>query len=314
MKKFIILSVGITVFCFFLYQTTQPSQSLASEKLKIAASFFPLAELARQVGGEQVIVTNMTPAGVEPHDYEPTPRDIVKVRSAKIFFMNGGNTDAWAEKIQKDLRNQGVEVVNMSENLKKSVELLKGQEEEEDPKEQKEVKFDPHFWLDPVLMQKQTGIVRDAFIKVDPDHTEYYKKTAAAYTDKLISLDQKYKDGLADCQLRDIVTAHASAGYLARRYNLEMLYISGLSPDEEPSPRRLANIATQARKKNIKYIFFETLLSPKLAETIAREIGAKTLVLNPIEGLTDEEIKAGKDYISIMEGNLNNLRIALQCK
>ncbi len=283
----------------------------AEEKLKIAASFYPLAELARQVGGDRVEVLNMTPAGVEPHDYEPTPRDIIKIRSAKVFLFNGGNTDAWAEKIQEDLKKRGVEVVNMSETLAKSGELLKGQEVVE---VSEKAGFDPHFWLDPVLMQKQAMVVGDVLIKVDPGNAEYYTKTTADYVKRLADLDQKYREGLAHCQIRDVITSHAAFGYLARRYNLNMIYISGLSPDEEPSPRRLADIATLARQKNIEYIFFEPLASPKLAQTIAQEVGAKTLVFNPIEGLTDEEVQAGKNYISIMEENLKNLRIALRCQ
>lgn len=284
---------------------------LAEEKLRIAASFYPLAELARQVGGDRVEVINMTPAGVEPHDYEPTPRDIIKIRSAKVFLFNGGNTDAWAEKIQEDLKKRGVEVVNMSETLAKSGELLKGQEVVE---ESEKAGFDPHFWLDPVLMQKQAIVVRDVLIKVDPGNAEYYTKTAADYLTQLAALDQKYREGLAHCQIRDVITSHAAFGYLARRYNLNMIYISGLSPDEEPSPRRIADIARLARQKNIEYIFFEPLTSPKLAQTIAQEVGAKTLVFNPLEGLTDEEVQAGKNYISIMEENLKNLRIALRCQ
>jgi zinc transport system substrate-binding protein len=130
----------------------------------------------------------------------------------------------------------------------------------------------------------------------------------------LSELDEKYRIGLAECAIRDAVASHAAFGYLAKRYNLNMINIAGLSPKEEPSPRRMAEIAELARAKNIQYIFFETLVSPKLAETIAREIGAQTLVFNPIEGLTDQELAAGEDYISIMEKNLANLRTALRCR
>lgn len=282
-------------------------KSLASEKLKVIATFYPLAELARQVGGELVDVTNITPTGAEPHDYEPSPRDIIKIRSAKVFLLNGGNIDVWAEKIQNDLKKRGIEVINMSESLRKSTQLLRSQGKNGE-------RFDPHFWLDPILRQEQVAIVRDTFIKVDPENAEYYRKAGEDYINRLVTLDQEYKDGLRHCAIREVVVSHAAFGYLAKRYQLEMIYISGISPDQEPSPRRLAEISLLAREKNIKYIFFETLLSPKLAETVAREIGAKTLVFNPIEGLTDEEIRAGKNYISLMEDNLKNLRIALQCK
>jgi zinc transport system substrate-binding protein len=177
-----------------------------------------------------------------------------------------------------------------------------------------ETQTDPHFWLDPVLAQEEVQIIRDALIKVDPANAQYYDKNAEGYISQLQALDKKYQDGLASCALKDVVTSHAAFGYLAKRYNLNQIAISGLSPDQEPSSSQMVEIAREAKQKNVKVIFFETLVSPKLAETIAREIGAQTAVFNPLEGLTDQEIKEGKNYISVMEDNLNNLRTALQCK
>lgn len=174
--------------------------------------------------------------------------------------------------------------------------------------------FDPHFWLNPINAEKEVDLIADALVKIDPAHETAYNQNRDAYKQQLAELDQEYKTGLVQCQQHLIVTSHNAFNYMANQYGLTTLYILGLSPDEEPSPKTIADVATVARQKNIKYIFFESLVSPKLSQTVASEIGAKTLELNPIEGFTDQEIAQGKNYISQMQANLANLRIALQCQ
>lgn len=274
-------------------------------KIQVVASFYPLADFAKNVGGDYVTVTNITPAGAEPHDYEPTPQDIAKAYNSKVFIFNGNGVDGWADKIQSDLEGKGVKVVKISDHLDS---LKKNAQDEEGGQ------YDPHFWLDPVNVEKEADFIADALAQIDPAHKDAYNQNRDNFKKKLSDLDQEYKTGLTSCQLRTIVTSHNAFNYLANRYNLTTLYILGLSPDEEPSPKAIADVANTAKQKGIKYIFFETLVSPKLSETIANEIGAKTLVLNPIEGLTDEEIAQGKNYISVMKDNLANLRTALQCQ
>lgn len=274
-----------------------------SGKLNVVGTFYPLAHFAEQVGGDNVQVTNITPAGAEPHDYEPTPQDIVKSETANVFIMNGGGVDTWAEKLQSEMKSKGVMVVNMSENI----QLMSAPAGSE-------TSLDPHIWLDPVNAQTEVGFIRDALIKADPGHKDAYVQNATAYIAQLQSLDQQYKTGLASCQLHDIVTSHAAFGYMAKRYGLNQISIAGLSPDAEPSALRLAEIAQTVKQKGIKYIFFESLVSPKLSDTIASETGAKTIAFNPLEGLTDQEIASGKTYLSVMQDNLAALRTALECK
>jgi zinc transport system substrate-binding protein len=284
----------------------------------VAVSFYPLAEFAKQVGGENVEVDNIVPPGADAHDFEPSLRDIARVHSARVFIFNGAGFDPWAERIGPELKAAGVFVINMAEHF----ELLKavdGHKKEPDKKEpdrnkREEKEYDPHIWLDPALAKRMVEIIRDALKEVDPANAQTYENNAGNYLALLSELDEKYRIGLAECAIRDAVTSHAAFGYLAKRYNLNMINIAGLSPKEEPSPRRMAEIAELARAKNIQYIFFETLVLPKLAETIAREIGVQTVVFNPIEGLTEEELAAGENYISIMEKNLANLRTALRCQ
>lgn len=292
---------------FFAWQRQKTAAPAPSQKIQVVASFYPLAEFARQVGGELVQVTPVVPADSEPHEYEPTPQEHALVYNASAFLYNGSGLDPWAERIAPELKQKGVRVVNMSEVTPLlSAPVVDGEEPES--------QFDPHFWLDPVLAQKHVEVIHDTLVAVNPADASTYQRQADAYREQLQKLDQEYQSSLASCKRREIVTSHAAFGYLAKRYNLSVINITGISPEEEPSARTLSEITRFAKQKNIQYIFFETLVSPKLAQTIASEIGAKTLVFNPIEGLTDEERQAGKDYLSLMRDNLQNLRLALECR
>ena len=174
--------------------------------------------------------------------------------------------------------------------------------------------YDPHFWLDPNNVIKQTEIIGEKIVHIDTPNTQYYLENITSFQEQLLKLDQKYKNELASCTTRTIITSHNAFEYLAHQYNLEIISISGLSPEQEPSPKKMIEVIEKVKEKNIQYIFFETLVSPKLSETIASEVGAKTLVLNPIEGLSEEEISNGKNYIKVMEENLKNLKTALTCQ
>ncbi|MDB4978362.1 MAG: zinc transporter substrate-binding protein [Candidatus Peribacteria bacterium] len=271
-----------------------------SGPLKVVATFYPLAEFSRAVGNGYVDVTTITPAGAEPHDYEPTAQDIGRVQSAAVFLANGGGVDTWADKA--DTGNARVLRVQNFLPLDTATGTAN------------ESPLDPHVWLDPVLAQTIVTHIRDALTAADPAHVADYEKNATAYTHELQALDTAYKTGLATCGIKSIISSHNAFHYMAKRYGFQLISISGLSPDSEPSAKELAATADTARTNNIRYIFFETLVSPKLAQTIAKEVGADTLVLNPLEGLTSEDIRAGKNYLSIMRENLHNLRTAMQCQ
>lgn len=284
-----------------------PAEVSTDGRIHIAASFYPLAEFSRQVGGAHVEVNTVVPAGSEPHEYEPTPEELARVYTAAVFLFNGSGLDPWAERVADEIAQRSVRVINMSDQLPLlAAATVEGQADDR--------QFDPHVWLDPILAQRAVGVILDAFIAVDPEHAPAYRSRAAAYHELLKQLDQDFRSGLQLCARRDLVTSHAAFGYLAKRYDLSVLNIAGLSAEEEPSARRVSELARAAREKQIRYIFFETLVSPKLAQTLASEIGATTLVLNPLEGLSDEEQRSGKDYLSIMRDNLRNLRVALECQ
>ncbi|MEJ8306005.1 metal ABC transporter substrate-binding protein [Saccharibacillus sacchari] len=320
--------------------TTDPNTQAAStteavttqaEKLKVETSFYPMYEFARHVGGDLADVELLVPAGTEPHDWEPTPQDIAKIEEADLLIYNGAGMESWVDQVLDASANGDLVAVEASQGI----DIMEGSEEEEHDHEHDEAAteehdhdheheeeaghahshdhggLDPHVWLSPALAIEEVRSIEAAFVEKDPAHADQYKSNADAYIAELEKLDTEFKDGLSGTKRTDFVTQHTAFGYLAREYGLTQVPIAGLSPEQEPSAQEMAEIVEFAKEHDVKTIFFETLVSSKVAEAIASEIGAKTAVLNPLEGLTDEEIAAGEDYLSIMRANLKALQAAL---
>ncbi len=333
MKKILLLSL---VSILFLYGcSTEKTTENTSADLVVAASFYPLYDFASNVVGGEGEVISITPNGTEPHDFEPTPKDLAKIYSSKLFIYNGSGMDPWAEKIAADLESKGVKTLEMSQFVdllaashedEHSDEEEAHSDEDEDTHDETSEKhsatededahgdFDPHFWLDPVIAQTLVKEIAAELQLLDPTKSNVFKENSDNFVAELETLVTSYKEGLASCDLKTTVASHAAFNYLANRFGFEVISIAGISPEEEPSPARLAEITTLVKSKGVKYIFFETLVSPKIAETIAKEAGVETLVFNPLEGLTQEQIDSNQNYLSIMSENLDNLRTALSCK
>jgi zinc transport system substrate-binding protein len=283
--------------------TRAPSFAAGSGKVKAAASFYPVFEFTRAVGGDRVDVVNMVPAGVEPHDWEPTPGHIRTLNAAQLFIYSGAGMEHWVPKTLASLDNQQLAVLEASAGF----DLLKGADPEE------ESQWDPHVWLDPLGAVYEVSAIRDALTRIDPAGKQTYAANAAAYIGQLMALDGEFRAGLAGCARQAFYTTHSAFGYLAREYDLKQEPIMGLTPDAEPRPRDLARLIDEAEANHVQYIFFETLVSDKVARMVAREVGARTLVLNPLEGLTAAEVNAGQSYLSVMRANLANLKLAMEC-
>lgn len=306
----LMLSVFVAAMFFWNGRVDVPEDKFVDEKkFRVVATFYPLAEFSRMVGGDIADIVSIVSPGVEPHDYEPTPRDIISIESADVFVMNGAGMDSWAEKFLPALQENGVLVVNASE----AVTLLAAEERDEYEEEHEHSVYDSHFWLDPVFAESIVGSIRVAFVEKDPFHADVYESNAVVVLSELAKLGGEYHDALSTCARKEVITSHNAFAYLAKRYEFSAHSIAGLSPEAEPSIGRMVELVDLAKKKNIRYIFFETLVSPKVSETLAREIGAETLVFNPLEGLSADDIVAGKDYFSIMRENLANLSKALEC-
>jgi zinc transport system substrate-binding protein len=261
-------------------------------KKSVVAAFYPLAWAAEQVGGSAVDVHDLTPPGAEPHDIELTPRDVDRVRNADLVVYLGGGFQPALEKAVEG-RHGG------------SLDLLRGLHLSAAPENEEQLAVDPHVWLDPVFLAAMVGRIGRAL---------HRPGAAARVIVRLHALDRAYARGLARCRRHEIVTSHAAFGYLARRYGLRQIALTGLAPEAEPSPRDLERLIHEVETSGATTVFFESLVSPKLAQTVAREAQVKTAVLDPIEGLTRDELAAGDDYLSLMRTNLAALRKALACR
>jgi zinc transport system substrate-binding protein len=263
----------------------------SGNRSQVVAAFYPLAFAAQAVGGPGLEVRNLTPSGAEPHDIELTPRDVAAVQRAHlVLYLSHGFQPALEEAV-RGAKGRRVDVLQ-------GLTLRAGTGEEVG-------KSDPHVWLDPILFARIVRQVGDALGR---------PRAADALVARLTALDAAYRNGLRDCAHRTFVTSHAAFGYLAARYGLHQVAITGLDPEAEPTARRLASLAQLVRRSGTGTVFFERLVSPKLAETVAREAGARTAVLDPIEGLTPSESRSGATYLSLMRQNLAALRSTLRCR
>ncbi|GIJ47103.1 zinc ABC transporter substrate-binding protein [Virgisporangium aliadipatigenens] len=276
-------------------------------KLSVVAAFYPLRYLAERIGGDTVRVTDLAKPGVEPHDLELEPKQVATVGAADLVVYLAGFMPAVDDVIADEAKGKAFDVAG----VEPLADAPPGAEEEEESGEKhaNEGK-DPHVWLDPTRFAAIGDKLAERLATADPDHAEAYKARAAEVRGQLTALDGEYTKALATCQRREIVTSHAAFGYLAARYRLTQVPISGLSPEGEPSPQHVAEVATMAREKGVTTIFFETLVSPKIAETLAKEVGAKAEVLDPLEGI---EAGSNADYLSVMRQNLGKLTAALSC-
>ncbi|SHK84194.1 metal ABC transporter substrate-binding protein [Desulforamulus aeronauticus] len=280
------------------------------DKIVVYTSIYPLYDFTRKIGGDKVEVRNVVPAGGEPHEWEPSPRNLADLGKAAVFIYCGSGIEPWLEKTLPSI-DQNKVLVNAGRNI----ELLPAKEEQTAHGNQQDdhhhAKVDPHIWVDPLNAVIMVDHILSGLVQADEQNKAYYQANAAAFKKQLLALHKEYETALAGAQGKEFVVSHAAFGYLAHRYGLKQVAIRGLSPEVEPSPNDMAEIVKLAREKGIKYIFTESLVSPKVSEALASELSAKTLVLNPVGGLTKEEIAAGKDYLSVMGENLKNLKLAV---
>ena len=317
-KKLSILAVVTSLGLVLSGCSSSDSNSDASG-IKVVAAMYPLEFVATSIGGDLVSVENFTPPGVEPHDLELTPSQVVALDDADLLLFISGFQPALEEAAQQSAPANSLDLLTIDGlNLLAATEdghdhgHDHGAEDKhagEEAHSDEELVSDPHVWLDPERLVVVAKAVASKLSEVDPDNSEVYATNLAAFVAELETLDQKFLAGLASCERDLIVTAHAAFGYLADAYGLTQEAIAGLSPESEPTPKRLNEIGKEAKADGTTTIFFETLASPKVAQTLADDLNIEAAVLDPIEGISE-----GQTYFSIMESNLEALRKALNCK
>ena len=279
-----------------------PEAPTAENPLKVMASFYPMYDFAQKIGGDKVRVTNMVPAGTEPHDWEPSTTDIAALEDADVFIYSGAGMEHWVDDVLASLNNSDLDVVQASDGIT----LRQGYEDEDG-----DVGADPHVWLDPENAKAEMKNIADVLCSADPDNADYYRQNYEQWALECDRLDAEFTEALADLPDQNIVVSHEAFGYLCDAYGLNQMGIEGIEADSEPDPARMAEIEDFVKANNVKVIFSEELVSPKVAQTIADATGAQMQELNPLEGLTDEEIAAGQDYFTVMRENLRTLQDAL---
>jgi zinc transport system substrate-binding protein len=296
------------------------AQAGAADGVAVTAAFYPLEWAAERVGGDRVDVTSLTPPGAEPHDLELTPQDVASLSEADLVVYLQGFQSAIDEAVAEagDAAWDAGQAADLSLTTTEE-HSHEGETEEEHAEHSGEEEHageggevtDPHFWLDPTRLADVGDALAERLAEVDPDGAATYEENAAALRSDLEGLDAEMQEGLSDCAVSTLVTSHDAFGYLADRYGLEVVGISGLSPSSEPSAASLAEIAGLVEERGVTTVYTETLVDPAVAETVAREAGVQTAVLDPLEGLTDES--AGSDYLEVMRADLATLQEGQGC-
>ena len=268
-------------------------QNTDKNKLQVATSFYPMAEFVQAVGGTNVQVTTMVPDGAEPHDWEPSPKDLTRLGRAQVFVYNG-MVEPWAEQALEALSERKIIPVEAGHDLFARAG-----------------KQDPHVWVSPKKAIIEVQRITETLCEADAKHVDAYKANSRAYIAKLEQLDKKLAEVAHKAPKKVFVTAHAAFGHLAADYGLRQLSVAGISAEAEPTPGDLQRLIATVKREKVRYVFFETLTDPKIAKLVAQETGAQTAVLDPLEGLDEEGRKQGLNYLKIMEQNITNLEKAL---
>jgi zinc transport system substrate-binding protein len=311
MKKgviFIVLFLMISGIIWLGFSIDKKYFSVNSNKISVVTTLFPLYDFARIVGGDNASVSLLLPPGVDPHSFEPKPGDIFKINQSQIFIYTGDLMEPWAKDILAGINNKNLAVVNASNGVAMIPAVFHDSDETVGS-------MDPHIWLDFNNDKIIVNSIAHALISKDPANKAYYEQRAAAYEQQLTDLDNEYASTLNTCSSKEIIYGgHYAFGYLAKRYGLNYVAAQGVSPDAEPTANDLAMLVNQIKKDGIKYVFYEELTSPKIAETLANETGAKLLLLNAAHNVSKSDIDQGVTFIDIMNRNLANLKIGLQCQ
>ena len=325
-KRFLAAAcAAATALALSACSSTAPSSTSGAKDgtLTVMASFYPLQYLAEKIGGEHVTVTSLTPAGAEPHDLELSPKTVDALSSADAVIYLAGFQSAVDEAIEQQAPKTVIDVSPAVQLVEAGVDANHPSEEEDEDTDEAQsseadghedhhhdMSADPHFWLDPVRMANAATLVGDKLAEANPANAEMYKTNAKALKDELTSLGNDLVSKTSTCQIKTFVTAHTAFGYLADRTGLTQVGISGLDPDSSPSPARLAEIIQIAKDQGVTTIFTEALIDPKIAQTLADDLGITTAVLDPIESQTDPS----KDYSGVMNDNIDALTKALNCQ
>lgn len=319
MKKLYVFSLLVLLTILGGCTQASPKEENASQakndKIEIYTTIFPLQDFSEKIGGKYVQVENIVPAGSDAHSYEPTTKTMMKIAKGDAFIYLGTGIEGFTDAVINAVKNEDTEIVKSSEGISliKSTTTAPEEEEKESEEENEgeESEVDPHVWLDPIRSIQLAENIKNTLVKIKPDQKEYFEENYMALKKELENTDLSFKRMVEDSTNKTFIVAHSAFGYW-ENYGLKQLGISGLSPSNEPSQKKIEEIIKVAEKEKVRYILFEQNVENRVAEVIKREIGADTLTLHNLEALTEEDIKNKEDYVSIMERNIETLGKALK--
>jgi len=285
----LLIAVIIAIFVFPFYN---PNGQITDNRLSVAVTIYPTYDIVKNIGGDKINLNQIIPFGQEPHSFEPTPRDIINISNSKLFIYTGLAVDSWA-----------IDLGDIAKKRKKFIKLSEVSEI---------VKNDPHFWLDIDNFKKMANLIANRLIKLDSNNEISYQENLSIYLAKLEKLDSAYKEQLGNCEIHSVIVNHNAFQYLARRYDFKTFPIMGISPDDKPSAKVLAEIVDLVKERNISTLFFEELASSRVIETVAKETGIQIDSLSPFGNIPQNEIQTG--YINLMYQNLEKLKKAMSCQ
>jgi zinc transport system substrate-binding protein len=315
-KGFALLLLVVSLLLAPSACTKKDPEAPGSGKIVVVTTLFPLYDFARNVAGDKASVSLLLPPGTEPHSFEPRPKDIARINNADLFIYTGPFMEPWAGRVLNGIDRSHTIAVDASSGITLQAPKSAGHDHGHGDKDHNsgQHRYDPHIWLDFVNAQKMVDTIAQALSRKDPAHATLFSENAAAYKAKLADLDRRYKERLDRCATKAFVHGgHYAFGYLANRYGL--VYISAYegSPNAEPTPRRLAYLKGAIQKNDLKSLFYEELITPRIAETLSRETGASLLKLHGAHNISRDDLERGVTFISLMEENLNNLGAGLNC-
>ena len=308
MKKLLVLLV-LCVLPALLVACSRHEPPAKPGRLQVVTSLFPLYDFAREVGGNKVQVSLILPPGVEPHAFEPKPDDVVRISRADLFVYTSPYMEPWAAKLLQGITEGKVTVVEAGKSAH-YLGVAAGQNDHDHGAGK-----DPHIWLDLDNAALMVDAIATGLATRDPANRDYYLQNASSYKKRLHALDEQFRQGLASCRTREFLSGgHNAFSYLARRYGLTYRSAYGISAETEPTAQTLIQLVKELRSHQLHYIFTEELLSPQVADTIAREAGVSVLPLNGAHNLSKADMDVGVTFISLMEQNLKNLETGLECR
>lgn len=309
MKKILLVFLSVITMISAVACSSGNNTAKDNGKINVYTTVFPIYDFTRNIGKDKININYVVPPGVEPHDYEITPKLMKDIQNADLLIKNGLGLDSFADKIKSENKLQ---IVDASEGIKPLTYDEEQNHEKENHESHNHGQYDPHVWLNVDLAMKECENIKNALIKADEKNKDFYEKNYNEYIEKLKKLKSNYDENLKDKKNKSIIVSHGAYGYLCDEYNINQISITGISPNQEPSLSKISEIANYAKKNNIKYILFDGLVNPNVAKTIADEANIKTTVLYSIDNISKKDFDNNKDYISLMNKNLETLNLVLK--